>query len=379
MNEAFTPGNPATIGFVRSLANPHRAKRLVIKMNGRRILRSTTFGLVPVSLFSIEMGHVLRCKCRKIHIFVFLVVMHQLHINTPLLESPRIGKITGRQILVKMENVQPTGTFKIRGIGHLCQNAISKGIKHFISSSGGNAGYAVAYAGQKLNTTTTVFVPTTTPADTIRKIEELGAKVRIKGEVWDETHEHALEYSKEINGLYVHPFEHPLIWKGHSTIVDELVNQTGKPGVIILSVGGGGLLCGVMEGLHKNNWQDVPVITVETEGTASFAKSVQAGKLITLNKVTGVAKTLAAKTVSANTLEWNKKHQIIPAVVSDQDAISACINFANDHRCLVEPACGASLAIAYKHPEIIKKYRSVLIIVCGGIGVDLKLLKEWEK
>jgi len=304
--------------------------------------------------------------------------MKNLHLNTPVIESSSLNEKARQKIFLKLENTQPTGSFKIRGIGHLCQMAKEEGKTQFISSSGGNAGYATAYAGYKLNVATTVFVPATTPSDTITKIEELGADVRTKGNVWDETHEHALAYSGEVNGLYVPPFEHPLIWEGHATIIDELKNQTGKPDAIILSVGGGGLLCGVLEGLHRNNWQDVPVLTVETEGTASFAKSVEAGKLITLDKITGVATSLGAKTVSAKTLEWNKNHQIIPRIVSDQEAVSACINFANDHRFLVEPACGASLAIAYNHPEVLKEYSSVLIIVCGGIGVDLEKFNEWE-
>ena len=305
--------------------------------------------------------------------------MKHLHINTPLIESPPISKKAGLQILLKLENTQPTGSFKIRGIGHLCQKAKEEGKTQFISSSGGNAGYAAAYAGRNLRIKTTVLVPGTTPQDTISKIEEQEAEVLVKGDVWDKTDKFAKNFAKKVDGLYISPFDHPLIWEGHSTIIDEISEEISKPDAIILSVGGGGLLCGVVQGLHNNNWQDVPVIAVETEGTASFAVSQKEGKLITLDTIDSIAKTLAAKTVTRKTLEWNKKHEIQSVVITDRQTVSACINFANDHRFLVEPACGASLTIAYEQHEVLKNAKSVVIIVCGGIGVDLNRLQQWQE
>ncbi len=211
------------------------------------------------------------------------------------------------------------------------------------------------------------------------KIEDQEAKVVVKGDVWDETDIIASKFAKDVKGLYISPFDHPLIWEGHSTIINEIANEASKPDAIILSVGGGGLLCGVVQGLHNNNWQDVPVIAVETEGSASFSASQKAGKLITLDKIDSIAKSLGAKTVSKQTLECDKKHKIKSIVVTDKQTVSACISFANDHRFLVESACGASLAVAYEQHEVLKNTRSVIIIVCGGIGVDLDKLKQWQE
>jgi len=304
--------------------------------------------------------------------------MNPLHIETPLVESRPISRHAGCRIWLKLENTQPTGTFKIRGIGNLCQQARREGIGHFVSSSGGNAGYAAAYAGRNLSIPTTVFVPSSTPQDTIAKIEEQEAEVIVKGSVWDETHEHAAAFSDEVRGLYVSPFDHPLIWEGHATVVDEIAQKIPKPDAIIISVGGGGLLCGVIEGLHRNDWSRVPVIAVETEGTASLSASLRAGRLVTLEAVTGIAKSLGAKTVTRKALEWSKIHEIRPVVVTDQEALSACLNFAVDHRFLVEPACGASLAVAYSRPQWLTGAESAVIIVCGGIGVDFAKLQEWK-
>jgi L-serine/L-threonine ammonia-lyase len=281
-------------------------------------------------------------------------------------------------VLLKLENTQPTGTFKIRGIGRLCRHALAKGIDRFVSSSGGNAGYAAAFAGRRLGVRTTVYVPTTTSADAISKIEEQGAEVIVEGEVWDETDGHASRVAAEVKGLYISPFDHPLIWEGHSTLVDEIAEQGEQPDVVVLSVGGGGLLCGTLEGLHRHGWLDVPVIAAETEGTASLAATLREGRLVTLDAITGVAKSLGAKTVGAKTLEWNERHELRSVVVSDREAVTACVRFLDDHRYLVEPACGASLAVPYLRPGLLEEFDSVLVIVCGGIAVDLAQLEEWK-
>ncbi|MBN1813182.1 MAG: pyridoxal-phosphate dependent enzyme [Anaerolineae bacterium] len=308
-----------------------------------------------------------------------------LHIHTPLVESFPLSKRTGRRIWLKMENMQPVGSFKIRGIGRLCQQGKQDGVGHFVSSSGGNAGYAAAYAGRKLAVQTTVFVPETTPPDARRKIASQGAEVKVVGSVWDEADEEAVAFSKRVNGLYISPFDHPLIWEGHATIVDEiahdLVAEIAKPDVIILSVGGGGLLCGVVEGLHRNGWQDVPILAVETEGTASLAASLEQGQLVTLDKITGVATSLGAKTVAQGAFERARQHPVQSIVVTDAEAIDACVQFADEHRCLVEPACGASLALAYSRPGSLAGAESVatIIIVCGGIGVTLDKIQQWRE
>jgi L-serine/L-threonine ammonia-lyase len=305
--------------------------------------------------------------------------MTELHISTPLVESPPIGRLAGRTILLKLENTQPAGTFKIRGIGNLCTHAVRDGIDHFVSSSGGNAGYASAYAGRRLGIRTTVYVPTTTSADAIVKIEQQGAEVIVEGDVWDDTHEIASRVADEVGGLYISPFDHPLIWQGHATVVDEISEQTEKPDAIVLSVGGGGLLCGVLEGLHRNGWGDVPVFAAETEGAASLAATLREGRLVTLDAITSFATSLGAKTVSAKVLDWLGRHEIRPVVVSDREAADACVRFLDDHRYLVEPACGATLAVPYLRPGVLEPYDPIVVIVCGGISVDLAAVGRWKE
>lgn len=206
-----------------------------------------------------------------------------------------------------------------------------------------------------------------------------GATIKVHGKVWDESDQAARAYVKETGGGYIPPFDHPLIWEGHSSIIDEIAKETEKPDVIVVAVGGGGLLCGVLEGLHRNDWKDVPVYGVETYGAASLKATLEARELITLPKIETVATSLGAKRVTAKALEWSKQHSIVPITVSDKEAVEACSRFADDHRVLVEPACGAALSVIYNDAKQLEACKSVVVIVCGGVGVSMNLLVQWTK
>lgn len=193
-----------------------------------------------------------------------------------------------------------------------------------------------------INVSILLLVPQSAPSLIVDKLKLLGANVIIHGAMWAEAHELAIKLAQEPGSALAHPFEHPDIWEGHSTIIQESFDQLKhrpKPSAIVCSVGGGGLLIGVLQGLHKVGWTDVPVIAAETNGADSFAQAHAAGHLVTLPAITSIAKTLGASQVSAEAFGWIKKHQIIPCVVSDAEAVDACVKFADDHRSLIEPAC----------------------------------------
>ena len=307
--------------------------------------------------------------------------MNTLHVVTPTFKSKRLQLLTQKNIFLKMDCFQPVGSFKIRGIGHLCQDLVKKGCQHLVASSGGNAGYAVAYAANKLNVPATIFVPKTTNHIFLARLKEEGATVNIAGDVWDEAHFAAMRFVQEINAGYVPPFDHPLIWEGHMSIVDEIHAQCPKPDAIVVAVGGGGLACGILQGLEKHHWPDIPLFAVETQGSASFAATKKAGELISLDKINTIATSLGAKTVTKELVRWMNKQEVNSLVVSDKDAILACKQFVDDHRALVEPSCGAALSVVYqieKFPELTEK-NNILVIVCGGIGISLELMEQHIK
>nr|XP_057946800.1 synaptotagmin-14-like isoform X5 [Doryrhamphus excisus] len=274
-----------------------------------------------------------------------------MHVNTPLLESIAMSKRVGTTVYLKMENSQPSGSFKIRGIGHLCQQLAprSKGI---VCSSGGNAGMAAAYAARKMRVPATVILPSTTPQFVVQRLQEQGATVKVVGKVWDDAHAEALRIAETEGLVYVPPFDHPLIWQGNSSVITEAASTLGpsvKPGAVLVSVGGGGLLCGVVQGLKDVGWVDVPIIAMETVGADCLNASVKAGRMVTLDDITSEATCLGAKTACRKAFEYTQSNEvtIISELVTDEQALGAVETFLDEERVLVELACGAALAAVY--------------------------------
>lgn len=306
-----------------------------------------------------------------------------LYIETPVIESRVIGSIVGIPVFLKLDLLQPAGSFKGRGLGYACWRAVrERNCKILVCSSGGNAGFAVAQAGRILNVQVIIVVPETTPTFMREKIAFENAMVLVNGKAWLEADAKAREIALQDGAEYIAPFDHPDVWTGNSSMIAETVKQLKqKPGVIICSVGGGGLLCGVIQGLHEHGWKDVPVVAVETEGAASYLASITADKIVTIDAIRSIARSLGAARVTEQALLWSKQHTIIPCIVSDLEAVDACLRFAEDHHLLVEPACGASLAAVYiKKPELLNlKPSSILVIVCGGNMCTINELQMLKK
>ncbi|HXA38761.1 MAG TPA: pyridoxal-phosphate dependent enzyme [Phenylobacterium sp.] len=303
--------------------------------------------------------------------------MDQLHIETPYV--PHRGlPASGRETWVKLDAYQPTGSFKIRGVGRLCQALKAEGARSFVCSSGGNAGYAAAYAGRALGVPVTVVVPSTTPAFMRDRIAALGAQVRVEGDVWDEADALAQAMVGRGEGAYVPPFDHPQLWAGHASLIDEIVARGPVPDAVVVAVGGGGLMCGVAEGLARHGLDEVAIVAVETEGAATLARSMEAGRSVTLERIETIASSLGARRLADAAFAWSQTRPVVPAVVSDADAVRACSRFADDHLALVEPACGAALSLAYDDHPALKPYARVAVIACGGVVVSLEKLSAWR-
>jgi len=217
------------------------------------------------------------------------------------------------------------------------------------------------------------------------------------------------------------PYDNPLLWTGHSTVIDEIITQLPddlRMGAVLASVGGGGLLCGIFEGIERNYYggdesrakavRGSKVLACETEGAASFAASFNAssnsgtlgGKknvsMVRLDAITSVATSLGALEVTPAVIQRAHRHQergeggtgddVISSVCTDSEAVDACVKFATEHRMLIEPACGAALASLYSERlrsrllgEMQGDENSAIVVeVCGGSGVNLDLLEGWK-
>ncbi len=301
-----------------------------------------------------------------------------LHIDTPLLRAPPELFGSERTVWLKMDALQASGSFKMRGVGRLVQQRVAEGARAVVCASGGNAGMAAALAARACDVPATIVVPQTTAATVREAIAARGAAVVVHGAVWDESHDHAVALAKAQGAVYVHPFDDPLLWDGHATLIDEAVRAGVAFDCVVASVGGGGLLAGIVEGLRRNALQKVPVIAVETDGAASFAAALAAGEPVTLPAITSIATSLGARCVMPRLLDLAREHEIVSVVVSDEQAVRACTRFADTMRVLVEPACGASIAALDVHPAVFERFNAPLIEVCGGMGVSLSRLAQWR-
>ena len=294
------------------------------------------------------------------------MVMSKLYVETPTILSEPLSQRAGKPIWLKLDAMQPSGSFKLRGVSILCQQQLAKGARSFVSSSGGNAGIAVAYVGRKLSVPVRVVVPETTSEVARKLVRAEGAELIVHGESWFEANAYVQE-SLAADEAFIHPFDHPLLGQGHSTMIDEVAQSGIQPGVVVLSVGGGGLLCGVVEGMRRVGWSEVPVLAMETQGAESFAAAVSAGEAVRLPAITSVASSLGARQVCDQALLCAKHHPVISETVTDAAALRACEILLSDHRLLVEPACGAALAAVTESSQHLRAAESVLVIVCGGV------------
>ena len=301
-----------------------------------------------------------------------------LHIETPLIISDVLSDLVDKDIRLKLDALQPSGSFKIRGVGFACEYFANKGAKSFLSSSGGNAGMAVAYAGKKLGIPVKVIVPETTSTRSISLLKKDNAEVIIHGSSWLEANELAQSILTD-ETAFIHPFDDELLWSGHSTIIDEVKATDFKPDLIILSVGGAGLLAGVIKGLLNNKWEDTPIMAVETFGAASLNNSLKKGETVELDKISSLATSLGAKKVSEGAFKLACAHNVISVLTSDLDTLLTCENFLSDHKILVEPACGAALSPVYNQMNELEAFSKILVIVCGGSTMTIDDIREGIK
>lgn len=239
----------------------------------------------------------------------------------------------------------------------------------------------------------------------INKLRTAGAKDVVQfGASWAECDTHLREHvmpAAEARGehaVYVHPFDDPATWAGHATLVDELVEDlnvdmgdgaAAGPKAVVCSVGGGGLFCGIVQGLQKHGMlgTTTKVVALETQGADSLYQAVQAGTHIELPAITSIATSLGARKVARQTYEYAcagaRDGSVVCARLSDEDAVMGCLELAEWERILVEPACGVNAAVCMngmlkKLVPDLKEQDKVVIVVCGGSNVNVDMLKYWK-
>ncbi|GAC1313301.1 MAG: threonine ammonia-lyase [Chloroflexota bacterium] len=295
--------------------------------------------------------------------------------RTPTEHSPDLSAIVGREVFLKLENVQRTGAFKIRGaISRLltvCPEDRARGV---VTASAGNHGQGVALAAKLLDCPATVVLPTGAPLAKISAIQRHGAEVVLQGAAYDAAHEHAVRLAEERGLAYVHAFHDVAVMAGQGAVALEIFEDVPDLDTLIVPVGGGGLMSGMAVAARAVS-PKTRIIGVQAEGSPALAHSFRAGMLGT-GEANTIADGIAVKAPSPLTFEIIQRHVDDIVTVSDEAIARTIVLLLERHKLLAEGAGAAALAAllegAVAH-EFAPPGARVCAVISGG-NIDPLLL-----
>lgn len=255
--------------------------------------------------------------------------------------SDALSALAGRRVLLKPENRQRTGSYKIRGAYNKISRLPPGG--EVVAASAGNHAQGVARAARLTGHRATIFMPLTAALPKVAATLADGADVRLEGDVVDESIVAARAYAERSGAVFVHPFDDPLIVAGQGTVGAEIAEEAPDAEVVVVPVGGGGLVSGCAVAL-KHLRPGIHVIGVEAEGANAMRASLDARRVVTLDRVSTIADGIAVKTCSALTLEHTAAFVDDVVTVSDDQISRALLLLLERAKAVVEPAGAVGLA-----------------------------------
>jgi threonine dehydratase len=294
-------------------------------------------------------------------------------VETPTLHHEYFSKITGNNVYLKLENLQHTGAFKVRGAASkflsIPESDLKKGV---VCASAGNHSQGVARIAQKLNIPAKVVMPIDSPIIKIENTKSYGAEVILKGNVWDEAYEHAVEISKKEGSTVIHPFKDEFIIYGQGTIAYEIAEAV-KADQLVVSIGGGGLISGIAMAAKTIN-PDIKIIGVVAENAPSMAESIKAGKVVSCTVKPTLADGIAVKKASSEMVGLIDQWVDEIVTVSEIEMADAITSTLEKSKFLLEGAGSAPLAaiLSGKCP----KPNGAQVAVCSGGNIDLNTLSR---
>lgn len=270
---------------------------------------------------------------------------------------------------LKLECLQVSGSFKARGASNkvmtLSEQERNRGL---VTASGGNHGLGVAYAGRRAGSPVRVYLPTSTPASKVEKLERWGAAIVFEGEVWDDANA-AAERAAEREGMtYVHPFADPAVMAGQGTVGLEILDQSASVDTVLVSIGGGGLISGIATAL-KARKPDVKVVGVEPSGAPTLKRSLEAGRVVELDAITTDANTLAPRRTEQINLDVVRERVDAIVLVEDDDMRAAARWLWFEMGLGVELSAGAAVAALRTGAYRPSRDENICAVVCGS-GTD---------
>ncbi|MDP9951780.1 MULTISPECIES: threonine ammonia-lyase [Streptomyces] len=293
--------------------------------------------------------------------------------TTALEGSRHLSELVGAPVHLKCENLQRTGSFKLRGayvrISGLTPVERAAGV---VAASAGNHAQGVALASSLLGVRSTVFMPVGAPLPKVAATREYGAQVRLRGQVVDETLEAAQRYAEETGAVFIHPFDHPDIIAGQGTVGLEILDQCPEVRTIVVGIGGGGFAAGVAVAV-KALRPDVRIVGVQAEGAACYPPSLAAGHPVAIDDPATMADGI--KVGRPGDVPFPLIEELVDEVrtVTEDELSSALLLCLERAKLVVEPAGASPVAALLSDP---KAFRGPVVAVLSGGNVDPLLMQR---
>lgn len=299
-------------------------------------------------------------------------VLKEVIRTTDLIRAPKINP--DAEVFLKTENLQVTGSFKVRGayfkISQLTEEEKKKGV---IACSAGNHAQGVALAASKAGIKSLICLPDGAPISKVEATKGYGAEVCLVAGVYDDAYQKALALRDEKGYTFIHPFDDENVIAGQGTIGLELLDQLPDMDAVVVPIGGGGLISGVAFAIKQLN-PNIKVYGVQAAGAPSMAKSLEGGKIERLDSVATLADGIAVKEPGVNTFELCSKY-VDGVVTVTEDEISCAILSLIEQQKLIAEGAGAVSVAAVMFNKIPVKGKKVVCLVSGG-NIDVTILNK---
>ena len=293
-------------------------------------------------------------------------------LKTSLIHSPIFSKEAGNEVYIKPENLQKTGSFKIRGaynkITNLSDEEKKKGV---IASSAGNHAQGVAYGAKESGIKAVIVMPKSTPLIKVESTKQYGAEVVLHGDVYDDAFKKAKELEEKEGYIFVHPFDDEDVIHGQGTIALEILEELPETDIILVPIGGGGLISGIACAA-KILKPEIKIIGVEPEGAASAYEAIEEDKVVELKEANTIADGTAVKKIGNITFEYIKKYVDEIITVSDYELMESFLLLVEKHKIIADNSGILSLAALKKLKE---KNKKVVSVVSGG-NIDVLMISS---
>ena len=296
-------------------------------------------------------------------------VLKQVARRTDMIHAPKLSEDC--ELYLKTENLQLTGSFKLRGayykISQLSEEQRAAGI---IACSAGNHAQGVALAASRMGIKSIICMPDGAPISKVESTKALGAEVCLVKGAYDDAYAHACRLQEETGMTFIHPFNDDEVIAGQGTIGLEILDQLADVDAVICPIGGGGLISGVAYAIKTLN-PGVQVYGVQAENAPSMARSVEAGEAVTLETVQTFADGIAVKHPGDVTFEMVRKYVDAVVTVSEDEIAAAILALIEKQKLIAEGAGAVSVAAAMFHKLPIEGKKVVCIVSGGNIDVNI--------